>query len=100
MCIRDSPSTLAVTGANVPVAPMGSAPLSSPQIILPCLTRIVGCRLTSPEVDRRRSGLPEVGDDVDVVTCSIWPPDWSFVVVLSTGNVAGVLLLGSTYSAL
>jgi len=53
-------------------------------------------RMTSPEVDRRWSGLPEVGGDAGVVTCSIWPPDCADV--RWTGNVAGVLLLSSTYS--
>jgi len=57
-------------------------------------------RMTSPEVDRRRCGLPEVTGDVYVVTCPIWPPDWNLAVVIKAADVAGECLLGSTYSAL
>jgi len=73
-------------------------------MVLPSLTTtcggsvINGGRTMLPDVDRRWSGRPEVTDDVGVVRCPLWPPSWSLGVVFRATNVAGVILLGSTYS--
>jgi len=92
----------AVTCTGTGITPAQTFTLNTLSNNLPSLTMMRGCsvinRMTSPEVDRRRYGLSEVDRDADVVTCSIWPPDWCRAVVRYTGNVAGVLLVGSTYS--